>query len=216
MSVAAEVSSVDRDCAPCLDGVCERHCGGRKRPGPGLCRRPAGWGTSHAGVGRCKLHGGATPSHVNAAKRRSAARSAAVFGLPVEVEPVDALLQEVHRTAGHVAWLGAKIASFANDSDLAPGDEPGVWVRLYQAERAHQVRVAKACVDSGIAERQVRLAEAQGRQLADVLGVVVEGFFALVGPLVADPDALARLRRDEAPAVIRAALAPLATEADYE
>jgi hypothetical protein len=25
------------------------------------CRRPAGWGTEHAGLGRCKLHGGATP-----------------------------------------------------------------------------------------------------------------------------------------------------------
>lgn len=26
------------------------------------CRRPAGWGTDHVGQGRCKLHGGATPS----------------------------------------------------------------------------------------------------------------------------------------------------------
>lgn len=25
------------------------------------CQRPAGWGTDHAGQGRCKLHGGATP-----------------------------------------------------------------------------------------------------------------------------------------------------------
>ncbi|KIL36217.1 hypothetical protein SD71_09735 [Cohnella kolymensis] len=24
------------------------------------CQRPAGWGTSHVGVGRCKLHGGAS------------------------------------------------------------------------------------------------------------------------------------------------------------
>jgi hypothetical protein len=39
------------------------YCGARKKqplyPGE-TCRRPAGWGTVHAGVGRCKLHGGAT------------------------------------------------------------------------------------------------------------------------------------------------------------
>jgi len=39
-----------------------RYCGARKRqpthPGE-TCRRPAGWGTWHPGVGRCKLHGGA-------------------------------------------------------------------------------------------------------------------------------------------------------------
>lgn len=34
-------------------------CGGKKRHG-GECQRPAGWGTDHAGTGRCKLHGGGT------------------------------------------------------------------------------------------------------------------------------------------------------------
>jgi hypothetical protein len=39
-----------------------RICGARTRNPETeneLCQRPAGWGTSHAGVGRCKLHGGA-------------------------------------------------------------------------------------------------------------------------------------------------------------
>jgi hypothetical protein len=39
-----------------------RYCAARKKqpavPGD-RCRRPAGWGTSHVGFGRCKLHGGA-------------------------------------------------------------------------------------------------------------------------------------------------------------
>jgi hypothetical protein len=40
-----------------------RHCGAlKKQPvSPGeRCRRPSGWGTTHVGFGRCKLHGGAT------------------------------------------------------------------------------------------------------------------------------------------------------------
>lgn len=33
--------------------------GGRKRRTDQPCTQPAGWGTDHAGTGRCKLHGGA-------------------------------------------------------------------------------------------------------------------------------------------------------------
>ena len=36
-------------------------CGARARSTGGRCRKPAGWGTDHNGVGRCRLHGGATP-----------------------------------------------------------------------------------------------------------------------------------------------------------
>lgn len=42
-------------------------CGARTRSG-GRCKHPAGWGTSHVGQGRCKLHGGASlrgPEHPN-------------------------------------------------------------------------------------------------------------------------------------------------------
>ena len=35
-------------------------CGAKTRGGT-ACRRPGGWGTDHAGEGRCKLHGGASP-----------------------------------------------------------------------------------------------------------------------------------------------------------
>lgn len=35
-------------------------CGAKTRSGT-PCQKPAGWGTNHAGIGKCKLHGGATP-----------------------------------------------------------------------------------------------------------------------------------------------------------
>lgn len=37
-----------------------RKCGAKNRSG-GTCLQPAGWGTDHAGMGRCRFHGGATP-----------------------------------------------------------------------------------------------------------------------------------------------------------
>lgn len=36
-------------------------CNAQRRSG-GTCRQAAGWGTSHAGYGACKLHGGSTPA----------------------------------------------------------------------------------------------------------------------------------------------------------
>jgi hypothetical protein len=42
----------------------DRYCNARTRNGgrdQQLCRHEAGWGTDHPGIGRCKLHGGATP-----------------------------------------------------------------------------------------------------------------------------------------------------------
>src|SRR5690348_4530669 len=83
-------------------------CGGRRRAAESEgkpCTRPAGWGTDHAGTGRCKLHGGSTPSHKAAAVVAVAARAVATFGLPREVDPRDALLEEVYRSAGAVDWL---------------------------------------------------------------------------------------------------------------
>lgn len=36
-------------------------CGAKAKQTGQPCRRPAGWGTSHPGTGRCKLHGGCSP-----------------------------------------------------------------------------------------------------------------------------------------------------------
>lgn len=43
-------------------------CGARRKQGEGTCTRPAGWGTPHVGIGRCKLHGGCSPNHIEHAK----------------------------------------------------------------------------------------------------------------------------------------------------
>lgn len=78
-------------------------CGARRRQGVegATCRRPAGWGTEHVGIGRCKMHGGATPTHVVAASTALARRVAALFGVPRDdVNPIDGLLEELQRSAG--------------------------------------------------------------------------------------------------------------------
>lgn len=98
--MAATESGADRD----------RFCGGKKRSVEGgNCTRPAGWGTSHVGIGRCKLHGGGSPSHVAAAERIQVEQLAARYSTPRDVHPLQGVLEQYHRLAGQIAWLEAKV-----------------------------------------------------------------------------------------------------------
>lgn len=167
-------------------------CNARKRKGGGYCSRPAGWGTDHPEVGRCKLHGGNVPNHRASAQKELARRGVEAFGLPLNIEPYQALLDELARTNGIILFYEMQIHALdstadltgpigtegtAEDTDLAhhPKSEAHIWVRLHQQERAHFVKVAETCVKAGIAERQIEIAEQQGAILATVIrGILTE------------------------------------------
>lgn len=171
----------------------ERQCTATsKRSGERCKRRPVVDGTV------CSMHGGKTPQVQKAIERRRQERAAVLaaqtFGLPVEVDPHTALLEELHRTAGAVQWLGAVVAGLDKDSltwgrvketrgtQLEHGTDNGVtfaagpnaFVALWQSERKHLVDVSKACITAGIEERRVRLAESAGQQLASVIRAVLD------------------------------------------
>jgi hypothetical protein len=145
------------------------------------------------------MHGGKAPQVQRAVERRrqeeAARRAVVTYGLPRDVDPYEALREEIVRTAGHVAWLGAVVATLpaedlvfgversetgAGESRLnryqreARSARPSVWLTLYQAERSHLVNVCKAAIACGLVEREVCLAEQQGQLLADVLRAVFD------------------------------------------
>jgi hypothetical protein len=153
-------------------------CGSKLRNKPGSCRRPAGWGTSHPGTGTCKLHGGSTRSHVARAQQEAAREACATYGLPVDGDPGEILLEEEARTNGHVKWLAAFIRQqdpkalvwmvteeTARGSGQFPGVDvrrsaaPSVWLELYQKERRHLVEVSRTIIVLGLEERRQRLRE---------------------------------------------------------
>jgi len=88
-----------------------RHCGGKKKQGEGLCTRPAGWGTDHAGAGRCKLHGGCAPAGAKAGHAELVElvdrEARELFGkVAPESAPVENPLAAYAAFAGRVmAWL---------------------------------------------------------------------------------------------------------------
>ncbi|WP_218579043.1 hypothetical protein [Phytohabitans houttuyneae] len=140
----------------------------------------------------CIKHGGKAPQVRAAANERLGERRAqaavATFGLPRQIDPRDALLEEVYRTAGAVDWLGEKVRELdpadavwgrTEEVDKTSGEFPGtdtkfaaapnIWVELWQKERKHLLDVCKAAIAAGIEERKVRLAEQQGALLAGVI-----------------------------------------------
>jgi len=194
------------------DGSAHDKCGAKTRTG-GTCAQVAGWGTDHSGHGPCKLHGGATPNHCAAARTEQARRAVATYGLPRDIDPATALLEEVHRTAGHVAWLAAKVAELQEDelgwvvveehekaatpfpgTDTKQAARPSVWLDLYQRERTHLLRVSKAALDAGVNERLVQLAEQQGTMLAEIIRRSADALLAETAELL-DAAAADRVRR---------------------
>src|SRR3954468_15761568 len=147
-------------------------CAARKRSG-GQCRRPAGHGTEHLGIGRCSLHGGSTPAQMERARRDLALREVAVMGGRVEIEPTQALLECVYRAAGQEAWLRGKVESLSQDEVLCVGAHgrptPHTWIRLEQEALDRLARFSKMALDAGVAERQTRITKRAGTRIAAAL-----------------------------------------------
>ncbi len=108
-------------------------CGATGRSGT-PCKRRAGAGTDHLGIGRCKHHGGSTPTHRAAASKELARRACVTLGVPIDTHPAEALLREVCETAGNVEFYRRLVQALPThpepDEYIAPdGDGPGHWVR---------------------------------------------------------------------------------------
>lgn len=132
-------------------------CGAKKKNGE-LCRAFAGQHTTHKGTGRCKYHGGSTPSHEANAVKQEAERKMATMGAPATgVTPAQALKGLLQATAGHVAWLAGEVRDLAS----LDGPDAATLTRLYADERDRLQRIASSCLSAGIGKAEVELAEAQ-------------------------------------------------------
>jgi hypothetical protein len=128
----------------------------------------------------------------------AAIETAKRYGEEMGINPFVALLQEVRRAAGHVAWLGAKVAQAPSDDALL--DEYAPWVRLYKSERAALVKASETAIKLGLAERVVRVEERRAELVARVL-------LATLNELGLPPEMAAR-----APMILREQLLALEAE----
>jgi hypothetical protein len=89
------------------------------------------------------------------------------YGSERDINPFVALLEEVRRAAGHVAWLGTKVAEAPSDDALL--DDYAPWVQLYQRERSNLLRASETAIKLGLEERVVRVEERRAELVARVL-----------------------------------------------
>jgi hypothetical protein len=181
---------------------------GHSISGKGPCMHTAGWGTQHKGLGPCKLHGGNLPgvtAHYISIQEK---KNMALYGDPVEIDPHAAVLNVLHRTAGHVQWLFNKIQALEEqEGDMtlqqytAMGIKASVWVEMYERERLLLMKAAKNAVDMGVSERQVQLAEEQGKMIAMILQQFIDSQIMSLTPE----------QRAQAPKVIRQLLSDMPT-----
>ncbi|MFE2832173.1 hypothetical protein ACFXI6_14165 [Streptomyces mirabilis] len=170
-----------------------RRCWGYSKKTQSQCGQAA-----MPGQNVCKFHGGAAPQSIRAAEQRLAEEKARAlvqtYGRKIETTATAALLDEVQWTAGHVAWLRERVQEIETAAAVAGTDTehpliwgvtrekeggedrgitseaaPNVWLKLYQAERSHLVKVCESALRAGIEERMVRLAESQGAKVAEAV-----------------------------------------------
>lgn len=156
------------------------------------CQKKAGHGTDHPGLGRCRNHGGASPQANLGGRVELARRQAAAMGRPLDIDPVEAILECVRITAGEVKYFSDRIAEIDEDDVLAQvethvdrkadGDDGlsysqttkgppqlHIWIRARHAAMRELREHSKVAIVAGIAERHVRIAERQGQLIAGAL-----------------------------------------------
>lgn len=183
----------------------EDQCGAHKKGG-GTCTRPKGWGTDHQGFGNCKFHGGATKTgrkHAATQEAHAMATSGVVMGMPLDVDPHEALLHCVRITAGEVAYATSMVHKLSEEEALTQArseeykpqvglDTEGsikrdlgidkvtlasqslnIWIQVRQQAVDKLAKYSKMAIDVGVAERQVRLAETKGEEIATALKAIM-------------------------------------------
>ncbi len=123
-------------------------CGATTRTG-GMCKQPR-----MKGATRCRIHGGSAPQVQRKAKELVAQsiieRNARHYGQPRSISAIDALTEELHRTQGHVDWLGQQVAAQPQDANL---------LAVYAAERGHLAKLAGQMVSAKLDEQRSVLDE---------------------------------------------------------
>lgn len=161
-------------------------CDAKTRDGNRRCLQAAGWGTSHPGTGRCKMHGGSTPTQEIGAGREAARTNSvaalAKLGVYTERDPQQELLRQVGLSGAyvdalayqyelaHADWLAApdgsglepEAAQTAQSNRRMLLAKADMLSELWGRERIRAAKISKMAVDAGVAKRHVEIAERQG------------------------------------------------------
>lgn len=171
----------------------------------GHCTKSAGWGTNHVGAGRCRLHGGNAPSTEMAGQLILARREYQVMGIPIDISPIEALLECIRIAAGEVAYASNEISRLAPDEAVIPlvsvlerpmkgeygaemfevaketktDNQPQlhIWIRVRQQAMDRLVAYSATAIKAGVDIALVKIAE----QTAQLVATAIAGILKDLG-----------------------------------
>lgn len=159
---------------------CDEHkrweCTGSRSRGRGLCH-----GIAMEGLTTCRMHQG---RHGKVAHLAAVAARKRTGGVPRDVHPAQALLEEVAYWTGLCDWLdeivgeleqGNAVWGISQRTDVTGGEFPGatvieradlnVWVKWQHQAHREKVTAAKAAVEAEVDTALLRLEQAKGMQV---------------------------------------------------
>lgn len=206
-----------------------RFCGAIGRQTGKPCRRPAGWGTDHVGVGPCKLHLGSTRNHrkrwgaiLNERRVRNelGAMLDELEADGAERDPLEVLAEQLARAQAMVVALGtlvgelplgdgaAAVTSGLHGPDHNDDGRPHVLVVMYGDWIDRAGRLAKLAKDVGLQERRTQVTEDLAAMVHVAMVAALQRQAAMFREGV-DPTEIER----EVPALIASVLESTAREA---
>jgi hypothetical protein len=140
----------------------------------------------------CYTHGGNAKQVKAANKRRleaeAAEKAVATYGRPRDVNPIQAMVELLHYSAGHVAYLRERIQAEAPEAlvwgladeltkgsgefpgvDVRKAAAPSVWLARYDVERRLMLDVSRDLARLGIEWEEREAIRRQGAVLARVV-----------------------------------------------
>lgn len=151
----------------------EGFCGALKASDGKPCAQPAGYGTTHRGIGSCKYHGGSTQTGTKAAAKQTAV----LMGAPKEINPLDAIIWCIKMTGGEIDFYTEQMA-YLKESNWIEETIAGQQMHIFARERAlaqeRLVNFSKIAITLGLTERAVKLAEQYGATVGRLIKGVLD------------------------------------------
>jgi hypothetical protein len=175
-----------------IDGRCAAKVNiSERNPDGGYCTK-----APLAGQRRCGTHGGRAPQAKAAAERRLAeaelARDVATLGAPIDTTPEEALQRQLRATAGHCAWLLARVQELdaetlvwhrTTEQTVEASQFPGVdttreaqphpWLATYERHLRLHMTVVDMALKHKLGERMVALAEQEAMRVVEFMSDVL-------------------------------------------
>ena len=140
-----------------------------------FCGLPAGWGTPHPGIGRCRLHGGNTGGQrIKAAKVKADQEVRKVLA-ELNVEPIDDPLTALSHVAGQAsAWQKstAELVNLLSEiryEGSAGGEQLRAEVALFERATDRLISVLATIARLDIDARLIRIEEEKARLLMEAV-----------------------------------------------